>query len=66
MAVVPFEWFIKNYIAQTDVGADFAGLSKITKIARFYRVLKLFRLVKLSKLAKEKAKLRNTMQTPLQ
>ena len=65
VAVVPFEWFIKKYIAHSEIGTDFAGLSKITKIARFYRVLKLFRLVKLSKLAKEKAKLRNTMQSKM-
>ena len=65
VAVLPFEFLIKNYVAQTEMGTGFEGLSKITKIARFYRVLKLFRLVKLSKLAKEKAKLRNTMQSKM-
>ena len=66
LAVIPFEFILKNWVANTDLGEGFAGLSKITKIARFYRVLKLFRLVKLSKLAKEKAKLRNTMQSKMQ
>ena len=61
-AIFPFEKILDFFLMQSTEATEF---TKIAKLARFYRAIKLFRLVKMSKLAKEKAKIKQSMQTKM-